>query len=311
MSRVAEAGWDARSPAANWIAARAKTIDGEVYKRHERQIFVGDQEFDRSSAWFAVFVGIAVFVALTTVVGPVVKEQDNGLLMVLFSFFAVGAGIVGFAAVPFLMGLFDRRDRVKNPNRQVWSSGTLLPLATAARQAGVVASVIAEDMRKSPAWAYVASDSVRGAIDLDATVVDVLNRSSRIDAALASLSTSSDSSSSVAQAISEHMRAAAVAFDTLVDRVRGLAELAEKLRPIEDLIEKKAQAELDLKTLDHISNVDPSTFDALYRDAGMNEWHTADTRERANDLTDIQAALEAQVVALREIGASRSFGPDR
>ena len=107
------------------------------------------------------------------------------------------------------------------------------------------------------------------------------------------------------------MRAAAVAFDTLVDRVRGLAELAEKLRPIEDLIEKKAQAELDLKTLDHISNVDPSTFDALYRDAGMNEWHTADTRERANDLTDIQAALEAQVVALREIGASRSFGPDR
>lgn len=296
-------GANGTTPSQKWLSERVSSVDSDVYRRHQKAIF--EDEIPESLGCLAAVAGFAAFASAATIVGPFVDSVDNGLLTAVFGMAALFLAYMTFLGVGVGHVWWTERARAKDPSKQVWSAGVVAPIAASAREAAVLAAVISEQIRASTAWSSPLFQTVRGRLDLNATVLDVLNRASRIDAAMATLPVAAGVDAPRSRsAAKNHVTAASVALDALADRVAALDEYLARLRPIEVLLGKKARIELDIETARKIDAVDPSTFDALYRDAGISEWHASDTRDHVKEIVELEAALESQVETLRELTKS-------
>ncbi len=283
-----------------WLDETANSVDSDIYSRHQKAIF--EDPVPESIVWLAVISALGTFVAVCAAGGPLVESIDNGLLTVAFSFVALALAFVAFAGISVGHAWLTDRSRANDPSRQVWSRDINHPIAASARQAAVLASVVSEEIRQSPAWLSLSSQTVRGRLDLYATVVDVMNRAARIDSALATLPDGATRNSPLIRSAAENnLQAAAAALKALADQVAALYEYRARLRPIEKLLVKKAKIERDMEIAGQIDALDSSKFDALYKDAGISEWHATDIRDHSKEIIDVEAALRYQVSALGEL----------
>ncbi|WP_155291648.1 hypothetical protein [Rhodococcoides fascians] len=253
-----------------WLSERVASVDSGVYRRHQKTIF--EDETPESLGCLAAVAAFAAFASAAATVGSFVKSVDNALLTVVFSMAALFLAYVAFVGVAAGHVWWTERARVKDPSKQVWSAGVVAPH----RGVGATScSIGCRHKRTDQGVDGVVAplfQTVRGRLDLNEAVLDVLNPASRIDAAMAALPAAAEVDAPRSRsAAKNHVTAASVALDALADRVAALDEYLARLRPIELLLVKKARIELDIETARKIDAVDPNTFDALYRDAGISE----------------------------------------
>ncbi|WP_019204335.1 hypothetical protein [Tsukamurella sp. 1534] len=160
-----------------------------------------------------------------------------------------------------------------------------------------IAVLLAEEVRRSPAWNNPILDQHRVRINLDATLQDISHRAYRVWRLRTDTPRPSGDSpvtSALAEHLDEYATAARMAENALRDHVAALAEYLGELRPVERLLH-------DLQLLDRTATgAHRELLDQLYRDAVGNEADARRFQEHADELRDLQASLDTQFHFLRE-----------
>ncbi|WP_120284494.1 hypothetical protein [Rhodococcus rhodochrous] len=280
-----------------WLNERCADIDPETLKKHERSVVNPDEATELVQLGVAAAAALAIFVY-----GIELAGRSEGLAApAIFFGFSLLAVVVGLSLFTLLVVLGRRGDHR-------WVTSDLHPEAAAARQAMALSTAIIEEIRTSPAWKSEVFDEHRARIDLNATHSDIVTRTARIDAAAAKLPHDiAQASKNVKAAAAPHVEALTVATDALISRVMTLDNYRTETDHLASLLEELARAEREMKTISKLEALDPSMFDELYRDAGINDWHADQTRSSSGKVAEVQEAVQLQVHALKELSSVASL----
>lgn len=284
-----------------WLNNRLSSVSPQSLEEYENAIVAPKDLLPSPVFLLSILAGIAVFfwgsnLGQDVEPGPLYLLAVVGVFLAAFLAWAVTM-VISMVLITWL----------RNKRHGKWAIVDVHPEAQTARQAMFLSMAIIDAIRSSRTWTSRLFDEHQARIDLDATRTDIVKRALRIDTAAAQLPPHSSMTAQVKAAAEPHVRALSAATDALIGRVMALDDYRLATERLDLLLERLARTEQASMAVNKITALDPSVFNELYRDAGINDWHAHQMHHSAAEVADIHRSVQFQIQALRDLSAAASL----